>query len=217
MNCLAFDTSSSLLDITLSFGGRIYEHALDFGLHHTEHIAVEQDLLMKKAGAETSLLDLIGIVSGPGSFTGLRIGMAYAKGFSFAAGLPLVSVPSLDLYAYGRREYEGPVFPCIDARKGRFYSAGYRGGERFTDYLDITAEELAALLPKDRRVLLSGPHAEAAEEQIRNASLLIDPLGTLPMGHLLVQYAERRYKERGADDETSGPFYVRPSDAEKAV
>ncbi len=141
--------------------------------------------------------------------------MAYAKGFAFAAGCPLVSVPSLDLYAYGRREYEGPVFPCIDARKSRFYCAGYWKGKRFTDYLDITIEELDDLLPKDMRPLLTGPHAGAAGVALSRA--LIDPLCTLPMGHILVECVERRYKESGADEETSGPLYVRASDAEQTV
>ena len=68
-------------------------------------------------------LDVVIVGTGPGSFTGLRIGMASAKGLAAGAGCPLVGVPTLDAFAWGLRNAAGLVLPVIDARKNRLYAA----------------------------------------------------------------------------------------------
>jgi tRNA threonylcarbamoyladenosine biosynthesis protein TsaB len=176
--------------------------------------------MLEKAGIGPGNLDLIVISRGPGSFTGLRIGMAAAKGLSAGTGVPLVSVPTLDVLAYGRGTASVPVMAVIDARKGRFYCAVYRSGERLSDYLDISAEE-TALLPlraaggASGELLLTGPGVDALLSQISKPDLWhIDPLRRSGCGFSLASCGKRFYNSAGADSDNTGPLYLRKSEAE---
>jgi tRNA threonylcarbamoyladenosine biosynthesis protein TsaB len=146
--------------------------------------------------------------------------MAFAKGFAFAHSRPLVSVPSLDMYAFGREFFPGPVFPVIDARKNRIYTAAFRDGFRTGDYLDIYPDSLASHLPEEECSLLTGPFAPQIHARCRTETagsrgcLLLDRLALEPRGRALAELALQRYNERGADDESTGPLYIRPSEAE---
>ncbi len=96
MNILAFDTASSLLNIALSTDRGFFEINHSIGLTHSEHLLPSVDYLLKTAGSTASELDLIICTRGPGSFTGLRIGMATAKGMAAAgASRWSPSLPSL--------------------------------------------------------------------------------------------------------------------------
>lgn len=220
MNVLAVDTSSNELNLSLLCDSSFFECSFEFGLHHTEHLAVETERLLAKACTSAQALELVACSSGPGSFTGLRIGMSFAKGYAAGASLPIVSIPTLDLLAYGKEYFRGSVFPVIDARKNRIYTARYIGGRRIGEYLDIHPESIVSYLSEGEHTLITGPFAfklfERAGEGL--ASIVPQPQADLlslqSRGRALVDMAIQRYKERGADEETAGPIYVRPSEAE---
>ncbi len=220
MNILAFDTSGEILSIFLETAAGSRNTSLDAGLKHAERLMPEIAQMLEDAGIAVGELDLIVISRGPGSFTGLRIGMAAAKGLSSGSGVPLVSVPTLDVLAYGRGTAAIPVMAVIDARKGRFYCAVYRSGERLTDYMDISAEE-AALLPSRAvgqecgEILLTGPGADALLERIAPPPLWhIDPLRRSGCGFSLASCGKKLYNAYGADPDSTGPLYLRKSEAE---
>jgi tRNA threonylcarbamoyladenosine biosynthesis protein TsaB len=127
---LAVDTSSREGSIALAVGGRVLGPA-GFGQADSHLVAIGRSVesLLGQAGRKIEDLGRIALVSGPGSFTGLRIGMAFAKGIHAALGSELVTLSSLELLAVavavGRRQ----VCPMIDARKNDIYTAAYELAE----------------------------------------------------------------------------------------
>jgi tRNA threonylcarbamoyladenosine biosynthesis protein TsaB len=127
---------------------------------------------------------------------------------------PLVSVPTLDCFAYRFAFLSTPVIPLINAKKHRFYAALYQEGKQKTDYLDADMEEINALVSQYTEVILTGPDASAFRELYPERDYLLDPLASLGCAHDLIHLGETRYQSVGPDDTTEGPLYIRKSDAE---
>ena len=117
MNILSIDTSGEILHLGLKSGETFLENTRDMGLKHAETLTPLIRSLMEEIDLSPKALDLVVCSQGPGSFTGLRIGLATAKGISEGAGCPLVSIPTLVALAEPWRDFEGIVMPVIDAKK----------------------------------------------------------------------------------------------------
>ena len=156
MNILAFDTSTEIFSICLATDKSSFEFSCSQGYKHSETLVTEVDSLLKRGKISASELDLIICPRGPGSFTGLRIGISTAKGISLGSDTPMVTVPTLDMMAYGLDYFDGVVLPVIDARKKRFYTALFTRGEKISDNLDLTPENISTKLIDYRRILLTG-------------------------------------------------------------
>jgi len=98
---LAVDSSTNFLSICLKTGSFYYEVTIDCGLKHSENILKQVDHLVKTAGIHIKDLDLLICPEGPGSFTGLRIGMSTIKGIATALDIHYIAVPTLDYIAWG--------------------------------------------------------------------------------------------------------------------
>jgi tRNA threonylcarbamoyladenosine biosynthesis protein TsaB len=158
---------------------------------------------------------------GPGSFTGLRIGVATVKGLAFGLELPVLAVPTLEALAYGAGSGEEAVVATLDARRGELYAAGYGPGEGVPS--QIVAEglyaplELLALLPPRCRIV--GEAAAVAgsvlRERLRPTQLLEDEPSRAPrardVGMLGARRLARGQATRAAD---LVPRYVRRAEAE---
>jgi tRNA threonylcarbamoyladenosine biosynthesis protein TsaB len=152
MNILAIDTATSLLSVAVSSPRGILQFDADTGPRHSEILMEVIDHLVRSSGLEAKDLELAACMQGPGSFTGIRIGFAAAKGLALARGIPLIAVPTLDCIAAPAAVWPGLVIPAIDAKQKRFFTAVYRQNERLTDYMDADAGQiaravLAAVLP----------------------------------------------------------------------
>jgi len=219
MNILAIDTSTSLLGIGLQTDSSYFEIDTNVGLHHTENLLVEIKKICTKADLSCADLQLIVVAKGPGSFTGLRIGMAAVKGIAFGASIPMVSIPNIDTYGWARRWFHGTVCPVIDARKQRVYTAFYSRGERITEYLDITPQELQRQCENYPQVLLTGPYGPEMMDicRMKSPSIQVDPDFGRPLTWALMQYGTELFKTRGADNPSEGPLYIRMSEAEASL
>lgn len=222
MNVLAIDTSTSMLGAGLQTDTHYFEVNQDVGLHHTENLLSEVRFLLEKGNITVPQLDLIVVSKGPGSFTGLRIAMSTAKGLSFGSGVPVVSVPTLDMYAYAHSTYSEWVVPVMDARKNRVYAAFYKSGTMHGHIYDIAPEILLNELSVYTHVLLTGPFAAQLHEinsQNKNSTqnYLIDPLHAGPKTYALLKKGISAFERQGADAENSGPLYIRPSEAELSM
>ena len=135
MKLLGLDTATSTAGIAILDGDRTLAEARHDTAGRGADLLVAIDRLCRDAGIAPAELDAIAIGAGPGSFTGLRIGMATAKGIAFAARSPLWTVSSLAAMAdhelrdggsYTAPGYDGVVCAVLDARRGEFYAGAYR-------------------------------------------------------------------------------------------
>lgn len=216
MTTLAFDTSTEILSICLIKGEEVSLQESLRGLKHGESLMSGISRILKDADLSPADVDLFVCPRGPGSFTGLRIGMTTAKGLSEGTGAPVVSVDTLDILAFPLSFFDGAVVPVIDARKSRFYSALYHRGSRVTKQLDCTADELVHLAKEFEHVLLTGP---GTGQLNTSAGSFHEGLVTLPgplygTAHSLAVLGIQRFETEGPDKPEQGPIYIRMSDAE---
>ena len=115
-------------------------------MRHSSLLVPMIDKLLKKARVKLSAIDCFAISIGPGSFTGLRIGVATVKGFAYVMRKPIVTVPTLDSIAENAKIFKGIICPVLDARKNKVYACLYRSDgsnvKKISKYLLISAEDL---------------------------------------------------------------------------
>jgi tRNA threonylcarbamoyladenosine biosynthesis protein TsaB len=127
---LAIDTATKMTGIALHDGEAVRaEHLWHSESFHTVELAPEVALLMRRASIEPSGLSGLAVAQGPGSYTGLRIGMAYAKGLALAKKLSLVAVPTLDILARGQPPQEIPMLAIMKAGRARYAIQWYQSNK----------------------------------------------------------------------------------------
>jgi len=217
MNLLALDTSTEVLSIFGSTGSKTLELTRDIDLRHSEQLIPLTEWVLRQLSLRPKDLDLVVTAGGPGSFTGLRIGMAFAKGLTGGIGCPYVTVSALDAYAARfTKVCDSYIAPVIDAKKQRFYTALWKGPQRVTEYLDIGPEDFQQLIPKVQRCILTGPHAHVLKNSLTQDTYILDPSHRCGIAHLLAKLGLEKFQSEGPAREDEGPLYVRKSDAEIA-
>jgi tRNA threonylcarbamoyladenosine biosynthesis protein TsaB len=215
MTIASLDTSSDVLSVAIEHEGRRYQTTLDVGLHHSEFVLPVFDALIAVSGTRQAPFDLVVCMKGPGSFTGLRIGMATAKGLSQGYHCPFISVPTLDVLAEDHSEFDGTVVAVLDAKKKRVFAALYDHGERRSEYLDIEPARLPPLLDGDAPVLLVGPGAELARPALaQRAHVSVDTRWKSGLALTLLDLGRRAFERSGGDPIDAGPLYLRDSEAQ---
>ncbi|MBN2626885.1 MAG: tRNA (adenosine(37)-N6)-threonylcarbamoyltransferase complex dimerization subunit type 1 TsaB [Spirochaetales bacterium] len=215
MNVLAFDTSGPVLSVALETSEGRYALIRDTGLRHGELLADYIQQLCSQANTAVHDLDLIVCSRGPGSFTGLRIGMSLAKGLSAGSGTPLVSIPVPDLLVRPYSFCTSPVIPVMDAKKRRFYGACYFKGDRKSDYFDLEPSEIISRFGNPDGILVVGPDAELFKSRLSEpgGNISFAPFtpatvfDMLTLGPVLLE-------QQGSDAPGQGPMYIRKSEAE---
>ncbi len=124
---LCLDSSTDICSVALSRDGELVALMESAGRDHAEKMGLMVDTLLRQAGLTASALDAVAVSSGPGSYTGLRIGVSLAKGLCYGAGIPLIGVGSLlSLAMLAREAHPGELLcPMIDARRMEVYLAVY--------------------------------------------------------------------------------------------
>lgn len=167
MRVLAIETSGSVGGVAIAEGQRLVgERSFTEGLRHGRELMPSIRDVFDEAGWKPDDVDLIAVSVGPGSFTGLRIGVTCAKSLAFALSKAVVAVPSLDVLAENAPTDVRFVAPILDARRESVYAALYRQGDagrvRETDVLVDSPEKVCALLPEG--ALVFGDGAERYRE-----------------------------------------------------
>jgi tRNA threonylcarbamoyladenosine biosynthesis protein TsaB len=215
MRVLAIETSTLAGGAALLDDERVVgEYALDVRVTHSERVMAAVDRLMRDACWHPGDLDGLAVAAGPGSFTGLRIGLATVKGLALALSIPVAAVPTLDAMAAAMPFAAWPVCPVLEARKGEVYTSLYRWTgammRREWDYLAISPTELTARLIGP--TILLGPGATA----IPSAHARLAPtVPRIPSAAAVGQLGvERLRRGEAATPSTLVPIYLRPSEAE---
>jgi tRNA threonylcarbamoyladenosine biosynthesis protein TsaB len=196
------------------------ESRASISLTHSERLMVAVDRLLQDCGWTVKDLEGLAVSIGPGSFTGLRIGVATAKGLALALGLPVAPVPTLDALAWTLPFAQAPVCPLLDARKSEVYLSLYRWtGTAMTrewEYLALPPDEAARRLPVPVIVLGDGvapcrPYLTARGDGI----LLAPPAQRMPSPAAVAQLGHAMLVAGGGvPAEALAPLYLRPSEAE---
>ena len=142
MKILIIDTSGPVCGVAVMDETKVYSEftAQNRNTHSTSLMPMIEAAL-NAAGTELKDLDAVAAVTGPGSFTGVRIGVATAKGLAHGAGLPCIPVDALEALAFSAGSFEGIVCPIQDARAGQVYGAAFRKEERLTGDAPMKLEE----------------------------------------------------------------------------
>ena len=162
MKLLAIDSSGLVASVAVVCDEELIgEFTVNYKKTHSQTLLPMLDETAKMIELDMDTIDAVAVAAGPGSFTGLRIGSATAKGLGLALGIPLVAVPTLHGLAYNLWGAKGLVCPIMDARRGQVYTAifEFRGDELVVveDQMAIGIEELAEkLLAYDRKVTFLG-------------------------------------------------------------
>ena len=150
MKILVIDTSGPVCGAAAMSEEKVFsEFTAQNKNTHSANLMPMIEAVLNAAGLSMGDLDAVAAVTGPGSFTGVRIGVATAKGLAHGASLPCIAVDALEALCVSAGAFEGIVCPIQDARAGQVYGAAFRNGERLTgdapmrleDYLD-TVEKL---------------------------------------------------------------------------
>ena len=127
MTILAFETSAKAASAALFREGVLLgESYQNTGLTHSQTLLSMAESLMASCGVAAGDIDAVGVAAGPGSFTGVRIGVAAAKGFAWGREIPCVGVSTLAAMAVGLGAWQGYVCPVMDARRSQVYNALFR-------------------------------------------------------------------------------------------
>ncbi len=220
---LALETATMCGSVALVAADRcIAEYSMQTGRTHSKRLLPGIQWLLAEAGLDWDAVDGIAVSIGPGSFTGLRIGLSTAKGLVLALDKPLIGVATLDGLA---AQFPGAgqlICPLLDARKKEVYAALYRGSggsgvERASDYLVLPPEELCARISGP--VLLAGDgvavYADFFKEQLGEQAILVSPGLVFPRAAVIGMLGITRFRAGDfLDPVLAGPLYVRAPEAE---
>ena len=125
MKILGIDTTSKFFCLALYSDGRLCEYKLETGRKLSGLLAIHIQRVLKAEGLSVADIDYFACGLGPGSFTGMRMGLATIKGLSLIANKPVAGVSTLDILAAGAGEQKKLIIPAIDAKRGLIYCAAY--------------------------------------------------------------------------------------------
>ena len=224
MLILAFETSAKAASVALWEGKLLGESYQNTGLTHSQTLMVMAEDLMKQCGKAPADVTHVAVAAGPGSFTGVRIGVAAAKGFAWGRELPLCGVSTLQAMALTLGVWEGTVCCVMDARRNQVYNALFRaeGGSitRIREDRAISLEELGEELREiSGTIYLVGDGSELTHRTLKDTV----PNLALPPEHRRHQRASgvalaavKQIEGGGPCDAASlTPNYLRLSQAER--
>ena len=191
MLILAFETSAKAASVALMDDSRLLAECYqNTGMTHSQTLMVMAEDLLKQCGKTAADVTAVAVAEGPGSFTGVRIGVAAAKGFAWGREIPCYGISTLEAMAESLGIYEGYVCPCMDARRSQVYNALFRVEKgsvvRCTEDRAIALEDLAGELEQ-----LEGPVFLVGDGSNLTYNTLKDRIGelVLPCEHRMHQRA----------------------------
>jgi tRNA threonylcarbamoyladenosine biosynthesis protein TsaB len=171
---LAIDTATRVISLALHDGDRVLaEASWETANHHTVELTPAVQQMMRRANVTMDKLKAVAVALGPGSFTGLRIGLGMAKGMATALDIPLLGIPTLEVLAQAQPPFEGDLIAILQAGRGRICAQRFRWDEaRWQPQADpaiVAWDALLADLDPESPVLLSGEIPSEAIQQISAA------------------------------------------------
>ena len=223
MKILAIDTSTRVGSIAVVQGSLLKaQQMLNVGATHNQRLLPGIERILADAGWSLDDLDGFAVSLGPGSFTGLRIGLSMIKGLAWATNKPLAGVPTLDALAANVSFVPHKICPILDARKGEIYTAFYCQGDegmprRLTSYMAIKPEQLLALISETTVLIGDGllSYGDYLKRELGNRLVVPPPHLSVIHASSVAWLGWHRLRSGESDDVSNcTPLYVRPSEAE---
>lgn len=228
MRLLAVETSTLTGAVAvLDSGAVVAESRVSVAVTHGERLMAAIDGVIRAARCELGEMEAFAVAQGPGSFTGIRIGLSTVKALAFATGKPVVGVPTLEALAWRLPYCAYPVCPILDAKKNEVYAGLYRTIEGQLEVVEAPRAVAPATLAEGLRAAVSGPIVFVGDAVGPFAPVLVDVLGArallapadlrLPSAVTVGELGGRALQSGEIPDPASlVPLYLRPSEAELA-
>ena len=225
MKILGIDTSTKFCNLGLIEDEDVLIEYTINGLKkkHSSILVPAIRNLLKTMGLKMEEINGIAISIGPGSFTGLRIGLCVAKGLCYARSLPLLGITTLDAMAFPLKEIPYLICPVLESKKDEIYDVLFRGGGSFHRVMDYKCEDIQSLLvrlaPLKEKIIFLGDgikkYRDTIREKIGKNALFVDSQLNLPVATSIAFLGLDKLK-KGEEDviSTITPFYLRKSEAE---
>lgn len=218
MKVLGIETSGNIGGVALSENGRIVKtRLLETGMQYGKELIPAIRDVLRQANCTLEDVGLIAVDVGPGSYTGLRVGVACAKTLAYALNKPVIDVPVFDVIAENYPLDATPICPVLDARRKRVYACIYAiegtRRKRLSDYLVIQPEKLLPMLP--RPVIVFGNGVSPYKDIFQQTDIFIEDDGkSLPKAEFVALLGHERF-ESGLRCELNAllPLYLRPAEA----
>ncbi len=212
---LAMDTSTAYIGLALYDGAQVIgEVNWISNQRHTAELAPALAGLLARTGLSMESIQALGAALGPGSFTSLRVGLAFAKGLALARHLPLIGVPTLDVVAAGQPVQELPLIAVIQAGRGRIavgrYKASENGWQAMGPVRTTTADDLVESIHRPTLVVgeLTAEERQRLARKWKNI-ILSSPARSLRRPALLAELAYERWQAGEIPDPASlAPIYL---------
>lgn len=222
MKVLAIDTSNLVMGVAVVDGGRVLgEMITNMKKNHSVRLMPAIQSLMEEVDVKPSELERIIVANGPGSYTGVRIGVSAAKSLAWSLGIPIAGVSSLEVLAQNGRYFDGLVSPLFDARRGQVYTGLYGKKEGVFENIEedrilLLTDWLEQIREHKQQVLFVGhdleKHAEVIRDQFGEKALFAAPTERSPRPGELALLGLRR--EPAESVHAFVPRYLQMAEAE---
>lgn len=210
---LSIETTTTNCSVSLSFKGETLVLKEDYNNNysHAERLHVYIEEVLKKANIKPYQLDAIAVSKGPGSYTGLRIGVSAAKGLCFALDKPLISISTLEALAHQVEITEGCIVPMLDARRLEVYSAVFDANYnqiRKTRAQVLDAASFNSYLEQGNTIFIGNGVAKTKDLITHRNALFVE--NKLPSANEMGPLAFDKYKKSDTEDVAYfEPFYLK--------
>lgn len=220
MKILGIDTTTKFLSIGIYDNAKVYEYNLETGTKLSSLLAETLKRILGALGWQASQIDYFACGLGPGSFTGIRVGLSTIKGLTYSLNKPIVGIPTLDILAKNVKMTNGYIAPIIDAKRNFIYCSFYKIKDgllkRITPYMLLTLEDFFRKIKDIKHRTLNIEHTEILgdavnlyrQELLRNIKgvTILDKDYWYPKGHSIIDLAQEKIK----DKKFNNPFKIQP-------
>ena len=203
---LSLETATTNCSVALASDGKVVaSRSINSGYSHSEKINVFIEEVIAQAGVTLKDLQAVAVSSGPGSYTGLRIGISTAKGLCYALDIPLISVNTLDAMAQG-------IVPMIDARRMEVYSAVYDSEKKRVSEIEaiVVDNQYYSNFRSEKKLVLAGDGADKCQALFQNESSIKIQTSFVPQAEFMAELAEQKFQNSDFENVALfEPFYLK--------
>lgn len=210
---LNLETATKNCSVSISKSGKLiaFEELNTGGYSHAEKLHVFIEQVLQKTNLKFSDLAAVAVGKGPGSYTGLRIGVSAAKGICFALDIPMIAMESLEILAHSQSINEGVLIPVLDARRMEVYSAVFSNDGtklRETQAEIITSDSFQSFLSKGKVYLIGDGAAKCKEMIQHNNAHFIE--SAYPSAKDMVNLSYAKFEQKQFEDVAYfEPYYLK--------